>query len=303
MSLAQPVFITGAVIFAVSCLLTVAIYLYYVYKGYVIARKLNGATDQTLRSIHWLKSIWIYLTLATIFFIMAALYAVNANGTGFYQRPDLKLTHWARWLFLALAGVLYNGTLAFILSRNEAMLDHQIDNKFQLPYGAQNLFILLYYFMSIVIIAFAALFCVNNTSRIITMVVSLIAFIASLALYFLPYNKFTVKTREDGVFFIGDSAAAETPERQRVITAYRWIFLVTIILSYVINFIIWFLATGNEFTTALNFQNESIAYLVSDVLLFIPGSLMLIGLTFYYNQKTLVSQDETGKLTFQKRHV
>ena len=285
----QTIYGTGAGVFGVSSLITGAIFIYFVWKGRV-------AKNSTMDHVHWLNSTWIYLLLATNFLLLAVLYATNAVGFGFYVKANLHVINVIRWLTIAVVGTLYQGCLAYILTN-----DHRTWNvkKKKTHLGAQNFFILFYYALSQIAIFFATI-TVNHNAHILCMVASLVTFIISILLYFFPDDKMSIDASKlkDYVFnTVSDKEVANKVRtlEESIISSYRITFMVLLGLSYVINFVIWFLSRSNDISDAISLQGEAIAYLVSDFLFFVPFASLLVGLTFYYKMKTIAIKNETTK--------
>ncbi len=287
---------TGAGIFGVSALITGIIFVYFVCKGRIAD---NSATDH----VHWLHSIWIYLLLFTEFLLMASLYATNAVGYGFYVKSNLHVINVVRWLSIAIVGSLFQVCLAYIMTN-----DHRTWNnkKKKTHIGAQNFFIILYYAMSQLSIFFATI-TVNRNAHILGMVASLVCFIISVLLYFFPSDKISIDEGtviRDNIFTSRNLAGAYTRKiEESIMATYRIAFLVIIILTYVINFIIWFLSRSNDMSEAVSLNGEAITYLVSDFLLLVPFSAILIGFTIYYKMKTIaVKNNVTKEVTFAQKN-
>lgn len=290
------IYSTGAGIFGVSALITGIIFVYFVCKGRITA---NSRVDH----VHWLNSIWIYLLLFTNFLLLFALYSTNAVGYGFYVKSNIHVINVIRWLAIALVGTLFQGCLAYIMTNDHRTMNKKLKKT---HIGAQNFFILFYYALSQISIFFATI-TVNRNAHILCMVSSLITFIISILLYFFPSDKISIddETTRDFIFVgtsgknkpinIGAVGADVRKTEENIMYSYRLTFLVSIILSYALNFIIWFLCRSNDISDAVSLNGEAITYLVSDFLFTVPFACILIGLTIYYKMKTIAIKNVTTK--------
>lgn len=292
----ETIYGTGAGIFGVSSLIMGAIFIYFVWKGRV-------AQNSTIDHVHWLNSIWIYLLLCTNFLLLATLYAVNAVGYGFYVKANLHVINVIRWLTIAVVGTLYQGCLAYILTNDHRTWNNKKKKTFL---GAQNFFILFYYGLSQLSIFFATI-TVNHNAHILCMVASLITFVISMLLYFFPSNKMAIdpSNTKASVFVTATDKVTGSAIRkieEAIMYSYRITFMAFLGLSYIINFIIWFLSRSNDISDTISLQGEAIAYLVSDFLFFVPFACLMVGLTIYYKMKTVgIKNMSTKETTFQSR--
>jgi len=240
--------------------------------------------------VHWLHSIALYLAFLTAFLIYTYMYAVNASHGNFIVTPLLTIVEPARWLFLTLVGIIYNGLLAYVMTEQ----DETYNRKHHPFLRVQAFFIVFFYALAYLAIYFATTYPQEN-ARITSMVGSIVAFLISVLLYFVPANKFAIENEEvprDYIFFTGEDRTqygrpVPADTRTGAIIAYRALFLGFIVLYYLANIIIWFLSRGNGITDTLHFKNEIIAYGVVDLVFIAVFALFLIALTFYFNQKTL----------------
>lgn len=290
------IYSTGAGIFGVSALITGITFVYFVCKGRIAA---NSRIDH----VHWLNSIWIYLLLFTNFLLLFALYATNAVGFGFYVKSNIHVINVIRWLAIAVVGTLFQGCLAYIMTNDHRTMNKKLKKT---HIGAQNFFILFYYALSQISIFFATI-TVNRNGHIICMVASLITFIISILLYFFPSDKISIDEERTGdMIFIGNNGKGSVSTEVRkteenIMYSYRITFLVFLILSYVLNFIIWFLCRSNDISDAVSLNGEAITYLVSDFLFTVPFACILIGLTIYYKMKTIaITNVSTKEITLGK---
>ena len=298
----KAIYGTGAGIFGACALITGGFFVYFVVKGRVAAK--NLAVDH----VHWLKSIWIYLLLFTNFLLMSCLYATNAVGYGFYVKANLRVINVIRWLTLAVVGTLFQGCLAYTMTNDHRTWNEAKKMKKSSYAGAQNFFILFYYALSQAAIFFATI-TVNRNAHILCMVASIVFFIVSVLLYFFPDNKIVVDDRgttRDLVFGTGImNKAMATGVRDievAIMYSYRLCFLVFLILTYVLNYIIWFLSRSNDISDAIALRDEAIAYLVSDFFFLVPFACIMVGLTIFYRLKTIAMKDATtGEMNFQSR--
>lgn len=292
----RNIFIGGAVLFGVSAIVVGCIFAYFIAKNYT---HVNG-NDNNLKHVHWLNSIWIYMVLFTSFLLFTALYSMSATQMGFTVKPNMHVAYWSRWLFLAVIGLIYNGCLAFIMTDDDATWNK--NNRLYMR--VQSFFIVLYYVAAILFIYFAT-GAPNNDSHIVCMVASIVTFIISVLLYFFPYNKMSLNSEDptDYVLFAGNrnkKRPVNSELRYNTIMTYRGMFLGFIILSYVVNVIIWFLSTSNDISDVIDFKGQIIAYLVSDIVFIVLFAIALIVLTFYFKMKTVSIKGENGGHTQYK---
>ena len=322
----QIVFIVGAGIFGVGAVVTGMLFAFFVAKNYDRANGIVNVVSTTTatpparktiappnpasaHSVHWLNSIWIYMVLFTVFLLFTALYGVQAAYSGLYVATPWRIIAWLRWFVLALIGVFYMAILAFFLTDDSG--DSTWNRHPRPAMRAQSFFIVFYYAAAILAIAFATIIATQN-GKIVLMVWSMVAFVISLVLFVVPYNKCVVHDPEhphDYTFFTGNDGRTsghshahhvDAEERRSVITAYRAVFLLFLSFAYIFNVIIWFTARSNAiWTDGLSFRNESILYLISDGVFIVFFSLLLMGLTFYYGMKTVAWQDAaTGRMQY-----
>ena len=315
----QATFIAGAVIFGVGALITAAIFIYFLWKGYS-SSALSKSADN-VRSVHWLNSIWVYPCLCTSMLLLTLLYATSATGYGLLVKPNLTIVHWLRWLILAMLGFVFYGCLALILTEEDVSY-----NKEKRPFlRMQSFFGIFYYIAAYLCIEFASI-SPTVPSHITWMVCSIIAFIISILLFFFPYNKISVIVPEhphDYALFTGndhgngngrsspnDQSGVDGVKyshysaklRENIIYTYRGIFLAMIIISYVYYVIIWFLSNSNDIATAINFRVEMASYLVGDILYIGVFTVVFIVLTFYYRMKIIAIRDTvSGVTSFQQQ--
>lgn len=294
----KAIYGTGAGIFGLCALITGGFFIYFVAKGRITAK--NIAVDH----VHWLKSIWIYLLLFTNFLLMACLYATNAVGYGFYVKANLHVINVIRWLTLAVVGTLFQGCLAYIMT-NDHRTWNEAKKKKSTHVSAQNFFILFYYCLSQAAIFFATI-TVNRNAHILCMVASIVTFALSVAFYFIPDNKMSIEkgSARDHLFMTGMNKAMSSGMRNieaAIMYSYRLSFLVFLILTYVLNYIIWFLSRSNDISDAISLRDEAIAYLVSDFFFLVPFACIMIGLTIFYRLKTIAVKDATtGAMSYQR---
>ena len=292
----QTIFIVGAAIFGASAFITGCVFIYFVWRGWsAIARLTGKGADRAaaeLHHVHWLNSIAVYLVLFTSFILLTMLYSMNATGMGFMVKPNLHIAHWARWLFLAAVGLIYNGCLAYVMTDD----DRNYNKHRGTAIRVQSFFIVFYYVAAQIMIFFATVSSTVN-AHIVCMVGSIVAFILSVLLYFFPHNKFALSASpKDYILFTSDDGGSGTTASQRynVIMTYRAFFLGFIIISYIVNVIIWFMARSNDISDLISFKGELIAYLVSDFVFIVIFAFILIVLTLYFRMKTVSIKPEGG---------
>lgn len=325
----QVVFIVGAVIFGLGAIATGIIFSIFVARNYDRANGIvnvttpspSGAGGSVTRktvippsqtsphSVHWLNSVWIYFVLFTVFLLLVVLYSVQAAYSGFFVAAPWRIIAWLRWFMLTLVGVFYMGVLAYFLTDDSG--DSTWNRHPRPAIRAQSAFIVFYYAWAMLSIAFATIVTTQN-GKIILMVSSIVAFVISLVLFVLPYNKCATHDPEhphDYVFFTGNDRRPGSPahahhvaveERRAVITSYRVVFLLFLSFAYIFNVIIWFTARSNGiWSNGLSFRNESILYLISDCVFILFFAILLIGMTAYYGMKTIAWHDEaTGRMRY-----
>lgn len=327
----QIVFIVGAVIFGVSAAVTGLLFSFFVARNYdrangivnvtttdttttttTAARKTVVPLDlSSAHSVHWLNSIWIYMVLFTAFLLFVVLYSVQATYSGLFVATPWRIIAWLRWFVLALIGAFYMGVLAYFLTDDSG--DSTWNRHPRPAMRAQSGFIVFYYTIAILCIAFATIVSTQN-GKIVLMVSSVVTFMISLVLFVMPYNKcaahdpahphdyvlFTGNDRRVGSHAYAHAHHVAAAERRTVITSYRVVFLLFLSFAYIFNVIIWFTARSNGiWSDGLSFRNESILYLISDCVFILFFAILLIGMTFYYGMKTVAWQDAaTGRMRY-----
>lgn len=275
----------GACIFGLASLVTAGTFVYFVWQGRISP---NNSKDH----VHWLSSIWCYMLMCTTFLLLATLYALNAVNYGFYVKMNLHAVNLLRWLVIAVVGSLYQGCLAYILTNDHRTTYARMKKK-KSAIGAQNFFILFFYFLSQVAIFFATI-TENHDGHIICMVASIVTFIISMVLYFFPDNKIGLDA--DGPNSIITYNKDVRDIENKITMFYRFAFLLLLNLSYLLSFIIWFLSYSNDMSGAVSYLGEAITYLVSDILFFGLFAVLFVSMTLYHRVQTRAfSTVEGGK--------
>jgi hypothetical protein len=294
----QATFIAGTVIFGVMFLLTSAVFVYFVWKGYQF-KEMKRAAGESYH-YNWLNSMWIYPALATIFLFFTVLYCFGAVQMGFTVLPSLEIAFWLRWLVLAIIGWIAASLLAFIMTKEQRDDPMMPGGKYHEQYQhflhfVQPFFIVFFYAFSYILIFIATFLAVDNVQKIVSMTFSAIFFVISILLFFFPYNKIghMAANGTDTIYFTPEDVTGvstgnnQKRVRRNIILTYRLLWLFIVVISYVLYFIIWFLSKSNGFSDAIHFRNEFIAYLIIDFLSIVPWAIVLMVFTFYFKQKTM----------------
>lgn len=269
----NPIFISGIAVFGAGSALISLAFGYFVWSRRQLAKKYAG--DEW--DIKWSHSLWIYAAawFACINFMF--LYLLQYYAFGFTIKPDLRIGVWLRWFLYALVGGVYMGILNYVMTHR--------------PHGAQSLFSLLTYVLSIVAISFATC-AYTEEQRIIFMVYSLVFFIAAILLLVWPDNKIWTEgyykvTRlgysETSIWRIMFGYISEKYHESALIIwafVYRLFLLINIVLSYVGLVITWFLSDANEFTDVAGLHSTLLSYLIFDIVFIIPFTILFANLTF-----------------------
>lgn len=206
-------------------------------------------------------TIWGYFTLSTASLIFAFLYAALWQGIGITQKPSTAMVQYGRWIALAIVAglfIFYSSYKIYIINTHSSI--HQSSFKIQ------SLFSIFYGIFSMLFLTFATL-AQTLASRILLIVASILSVVIFIILLFIPTNTFFeinyVVNKKFHRIPKGSNFKSGTP-----IDINRTVFILVTLAYYIINIIIWFISESNEFLTSngLNFDNESIAYLVLDFL-------------------------------------
>jgi len=194
-------------------------------------------------------SIWGFFTLFTICLVLTYLYTAIWQNQGIALKPFGIIVVYGRWVALSIV------TGLFIISTSFR------ENK---SFKAKYFFETFFGVVSIVFIILATL-TIPLSSKIFSIVSSMIAALITIILCFLPSNKFFEKDfRKKGKFY--QTSILKTKNFQ--LNSKRTFFTIYIIIVYITNIIIWFTSESNEIiSNGLNLTNETIAYLVVDVVL------------------------------------
>ena len=166
----NPIFISGIAIFGAGSALILLAFGYFVWKSRRVAEKYVGMEWE----VKWSHSIWIYAAALFACINFMFLYLLQYYAMGFAIKPNLLVVVWLRWFFYALVGGVYMGILNYVMTHK--------------PHGAQSLFSVLTYVLSIVAISFATC-AYMEPQRIILMVYSMVFFLVSIVFLVFPNNK------------------------------------------------------------------------------------------------------------------
>lgn len=305
-TLIRPIFITGTVIFGISSIITALIFVYFVIRGRRISDKLLQSDSNKVYSIHWLNSIWIYLSLFISFLLLTLLYATSIFRMGIIISPFGDIFHWTRWIILAIIGIFYIGCFSYILTDDN---DHSWNKRYVSYLRIQSFFIVSFYVISFICIFFTS-FTTDTDAKITLMFFSILFFIIFVILIFFPHNKFSISSHNehDNILFTGNDKTSSQhvtkTTRTSIIFTYRCLILFFIVVSYIIYVIIWFLSKSNKITDTLHLQGQLIAYLVADFIYIVVFSFIFMVFTFYFKMKTIGYKDsETGKMHFKSNSL
>lgn len=249
--------ISGLALFAFASLLNLLSFIYRIIWSFHILKK-HIKPKSTFKSIYVVKSlnfsIWGYFTLFSICLILTYLYAALWQMQGMALKPFGIIVNYGRWVAWS---IIFGLGILYIYLQNE--------NWYNKSFKTQGFYSVFWGVISMVTIIFATL-TLTNSSKIFSMVSSMIAAFISLSLLFFPNNIFF----ELDFIFINHKSHHETifhtGSHPKLI---RTLFVIALILWYIANIIIWFFSESNEIVTSslLDFTNEAIAYLVFDSLL------------------------------------
>jgi hypothetical protein len=295
----QTSFVVVGVIFAISTLITFFTWIYYVIKGYHLvsceieheARETTVHEHHALK-IHWLRSIWIYPCLIASLFIFTVYYITAALGAGTIPTATSNILLWSRWLVVGLVGIINHIMLAFLFTHHVGdYKGNEVNKHGGLTSHFQSLWCILWYFIAVIIMFAATLSDVNGV-KVSRIIFSAISFTLSIFFYFFPFNKlmFVKDGDYDDIFFVQTHkklTIKEKTNRHSIILFYRWTTILSIVLAFIIYYIIWILSESNGLTSVLGLDSEVYAYEVADCILTIPTTILLIIFSIVYKQKTV----------------
>lgn len=296
----QVIFTVGACIFGASTLLTFILWVYFICRAYkglrkaytkggnnndaIITDSKGKAFSKHLHRVHWLRSIWIYGALFAIGFVFTIYYSTSALGAGLAPTSFGSIILWSQWLVLGLVGIIAHVLLAFVLTHH---IGDYYGNEFShssTQVNAQSLWIILFYFICVISLYFGTLSDLRGV-KIVLIVFAPISFILSALGYFFPFNKITFITNGDHHDDGSGLTIKDASNRHDIVLFERYGWAAFITASMFINFLIWLLSESNGITDKIDFQGQVIAYLVTNVLLYIPMLVVTVILSFKYKQK------------------
>lgn len=300
----QLVFTIGACIFGAATIVAALTWIYFVCHAYQALQpytsktKKGKAYEKSQLRIHWLRAIWIYATLFACCFTFLVYYCSSALGAGIAPTPTGDSILWSRWLVAGLVGIIAHVCLAFILTHHIGdYYGNEFDKESPTTSNSQSLWIILFYFISVACIFFGTL-SDNRSVQITLFVFCIVSFILSFLGYFFPFNKITFVNNND--HHDGSGLHIKDGSNRRIIVLFqRYAFLLFIVISHTMYFLIWVLSASNNITDIIDLHNEIISYVVADSILLIPMIFIMIVLSLRYKQKGVVVKDkETGKVHY-----
>lgn len=296
----QSVYAVGAGVFGVCTLITSGYFAYYVSQG--LATIKEATRKSTVGHAHWRKSLWMYLCTVVSFFLLTFLYVENSFGNGFRMKINMHVINVLRWIILGIIAVIYNSCLAFILTEE----DDVVHPGERLPLRAQSVMAVLFQFVAVVLFYFATI-STSESEHWTCIIFSFFSFVASVLLYFFPYNKFTLASNLAESYtpvYAYDSNGVKQADysnltpNETVKIIYRWVVLALLIFAHLAIIIIWFFSRSNDIidpSWGLDLLGEAIAYLVIDAVVVIGFTLTIFVLSGKYHQNTMVIFDPIVK--------
>lgn len=290
----QTVYSVGAGLFGVCTIVTGAFFVRYVSKGWAETKTAGSSVGHA----HWKKSLWMYLCMSASFFLLTFLYVENATGNGFRMKINMQVINPLRWIILGMIAVFYNGCLAFILTEEDDVV-HPGERQ---PVRAQSVMTVLCHLVSATLFYFATI-STSESEHWICIFFSFLSFVASVLLYFFPYNKMKLASNLAESYEKGYTIDANgikktdhtnvTPVESHTLV-YRWVLLAFLIVAHVVTVIVWFISQSNDIidpANGLDTLGEAIAYFVIDILAFIPFTIAVIVLIIKYHGATMLVID------------
>jgi hypothetical protein len=297
-----PILQAGIGLFAGSTALIAVAFVYFVWATSEVAKR----WDPREYDIKLSRSTWLYLGAFTISVGALWLYLDQYFSQGFAVKPDETIIIWERWLFYA---VLYLVT-TYVLANQ---MSHQNDEprKHEKAGGdAQAWFCSLYALVSAVAL-YKATIAQSRESSALSASISLVLFVLAVAMLFFPRDMIwgeDYMAVRDIIFSESSTWRVLTrslPKKHRensiVVWAfvYRFVLFVQWVLAYAAMLVVWFLADGQFFSTALNLRDTCIAFLVCDAVFVVPFQLLLVYLTFKNVVKKVTAEDrQSGHVHF-----
>ncbi len=262
----STVFLVGLIVFFASSFGVLLTYFYYIIRGRKLQAKYKCNEEVCIR---WNLTRWIYPIVFISLALIAILYLSMYLGQGISIKPNLLRVMWERWAILAIVAFLYSVCLTCIMTARAN--------------DEQSFFLVFLY-----VIAYSALIAAVLSqayqTRLMWATLSMVAFVLAILFYVYPNNRFDSRYHTVSNF------------------SYHYAFIVALILHYITNIVIYFLAASNEYTNVLNFHGESIAYLVGDILFVVLFAVVLIIATFVNLKDTLkVVNPKTGQTIYASK--
>lgn len=268
----NTLFLIGLVLFFVGGAALFLVYFYYIYRGRGIIANYRRCESDTW-CIQWTATRWLYPLLFIGLLLMGVLYLSMFLGQGIALRPNLLMVMWERWVILTIVAFLYSVALNYALTGvPKKRLSAQLDE--------QAFFMVFLYTFAYAALIGAVLSQAFQT-RLMWTIVSIVAFVLAILFYIYPSNKFNCAYHIASRF------------------SYYKLFFVFLVLAYVYNLIIYFLAASNEYSDVLDFHQEVIAYLVGDTVFMLLFALVVLAATFLNLNDTLqVTHRATGTIIY-----
>jgi hypothetical protein len=249
----------GIGLFGFAVILNLGSWLYRLYLSLNKLSKYELLRKKDLYDVHYIAtdnfSLWGIFTLVTISLIYLYLYASLYENQGMQPKPSLVIVIYSRWIVLAI-------TVAISIF----YINYQIDIwEYNKSFKIQGLYSIFYGVFAMIFIVFATL-TIPTSSKIFSMVASMISAFVSVVLIFFPKNIF-FDTQWISYKYIKYPDKLSIFKSIPQYTLTRMIFIIAYVLYYILNIITWFLSESNEICDILDLTGESITYLVFDVLL------------------------------------
>jgi len=305
--------VVGLALFAFAVIINVFSFLYVLIKSTLRIQSIKdpsssskasplqkqGHPRYTIYRIAYIdKTIWYYVTLFSICFILTFLYAALWQGQGTVTTITMKIVNWARWVAFSIIAALFIGYTTYHLVEEDrisndlnssinmnsrksmnASSDSLINGSFYL----QIFFAVLFAVFSMIFIYFATLSQTTST-RILSIIFSCISAAVVVVFLFIPRNSFFQK-----IYYLSSSSSAtpapsspsttyrkspiNNPDKPSVVrTGYpmsiqRIILYTFVLLFFLLNILIWLISDSNEIITngnGLTLLYEAVSYLITD---------------------------------------
>lgn len=271
--------IVGVGIFGLATLLNIFAFIYrYIWcikilNQHRIKKKIKNG--DIITSINF--SLWGFFTLITICLVLTYLYAALWQLQGHFIKPLGTVVVYGRWVAFA---IIFGLCILYTYTK----LDIWENKSFKI----QSFFAIFWGVISMVLIVFATL-TISTSSKVFSMVSSLIAAMVALYLLFFPNNilfdSLMVYNSHHHHFMFNQNNS-----HFNLITL---LFLISLLLFYIGNVIIWFCSQSNEILLSgvLDLTNETIAYLVFDTILIYFWTVTSIVISFLHKPKIEIKYD------------